>query len=129
MDRVGPASLTKRNHVVLALMFLVVMLVEWGSHSLAFAHSGSTQGMIAINATEPEHDDPCRSLTTCCERSGNGSTVLSPAHHVPSYNSYVGLYDPVPSWTRDLIVTAPVREDARRIFRPKDPLLHPPELS
>ena len=129
MDRVGPASLTKRIHVVLALMFLFVMLVEWGSHSLAFAHSGSPGGMIAINAPEPEHDDPCRTLTPCCERSSNGSTVLSPSHHVPSYNSYVELYDPIPSWTRDLIVTPPAREDARRIFRPKDPLLHPPELS
>jgi hypothetical protein len=129
MDRVCPALLAKRSHVVLAMMFLAVMLVEWGSHSLAFAHSGSPGGMVAINAPEPEHDDPCRSLTTCCERSSNGTTVLSPAHHIPSYNSYVELYDPVPSFSRDLAVSPTSREDARRIFRPKDPLLHPPELS
>ena len=110
-------------------MFLVVMLVEWGSHSLAFAHSGTPGGLIAVNAPEPEHDDPCPTLTTCCERSNNGSTVISPAHHIPSYNSYVELYDPVPSWTRDPFVAPADREDARRIFRPKDPLLHPPELS
>lgn len=110
-------------------MFLVVMLVEWGSHSLAFAHSGSSRGMIAINAPEPEHDDPCRTLTTCCERSNNGGTVVSPAHHLPTYNSYVELNEPVPALTRALIFSLPAREDAQRIFRPKDPLLHPPELS
>ena len=129
MDRARPVSFTKKLHVLLALMFLAVMLVEWGSHSLAFAHSGMPGGMTAVNASEPEHDDPCRTMTTCCERSTNGSTVLSPVHHLPSYNAYVELYDPVPSWTREGFVSPPVREDARRIFRPKDPLLHPPELS
>ncbi|HEX6278862.1 MAG TPA: hypothetical protein VFZ49_02495 [Pyrinomonadaceae bacterium] len=119
----------KRAHVILALMFLTVMLVEWSSHSLAFAHSGSSRGMTAINNPEAEHDDPCRTLTTCCERSSNGGTVLSPAHHLPTYNSYVELYEPVPSLTSALIASPPAREDARRIFRPKDPLLHPPELS
>lgn len=129
MDLLRPLSPTKRFHVVLAMMFLAVMLVEWGSHSLAFAHSGMQAGMIAVKASGPEHDDPCRTLTTCCERSSNGGMVLSPAHHVPSYNSYVELYDPVPSLSRDLAVIPTSREEARRIFRPKDPLLHPPELS
>lgn len=110
-------------------MFLAVMLVEWGSHSLAFAHSGMPSGMVAINAPEPVHDHPCRTMTNCCERGKNGSTVLSPAHHLPSYSSYLELYEPVPSFTREFKITPLLSNDARRIFRPKDPLLHPPELS
>lgn len=114
---------------MLAMLFLIVMLIEWGSHSLAFSHSGSPTGMIAINAPELEHDDPCRTLTNCCESRKNGGTVVSPSHHLPSFNSFVELIRFVPAYSRNIAISAPLREDVHRIFRPKNPLFNPPELS
>lgn len=122
-------AFSKKLHAVVALVFLFVMLVEWGAHSLAFAHSGSPAGMVAVNVREAEHDDPCRTLTNCCERRKSGGTVVSPSHHLQSFNSFVELIRFVPAYARDLAVNPPLRDDVQRIFRPKDPLLHPPELS
>ena len=123
----SPASIRKL-HVILAMAFLFVMLVEWGSHNLAFAHSGNPGGMVSANAREDEHDDPCKSLT-CCQSRKEGGAVVSPSHHLPSYNSYSEIVRFVPAYSRDFVVQASPREDVHGIFRPKDPLLHPPEFS
>ena len=126
--RLSRAS-TRRFHVVMAVAFLFVMLVEWGSHNLAFAHSGYSSGMVAVNAGDSNHDDdPCRTLT-CCQRHKEGGTVVSPSHHIPSFNSYVELVRFVPSYSRDYVPAPSLGENVRGIFRPKDPLLHPPEFS
>jgi hypothetical protein len=120
---------SRRFHVILAMAFLFVMLVEWGSHNLAFAHSGYPTGMISVNAGDSDHDDdPCKTLT-CAQRHKEGGTVVSPSHHLPSYNSYTELVRFVPSYSRDYIPAPSLRENVRGIFRPKDPLLHPPEFS
>jgi hypothetical protein len=119
----------KRSHAVLALLFLAVMLVEWGSHSLAFAHSSSPSGMIAVGAPEPEHDDPCRTMADCCQSRKHGGTVMSPSHHLPSFNSFVEMIQFTPAYSREFAAELEPAENVRRIHRPKDPLLHPPELS
>lgn len=129
MQSVRPAQPIKRTHTILAMMFLAVMLIEWGSHSLAFTHSGSPGGMIAISSSEPEHEDPLHTMVDCCENGKNGGTVVSPSHHLPSFNSFVELIRFAPVYARDIAATLLLREDVQRIFRPKDPLLHPPELS
>ena len=121
-------SLTRKLHVILAVAFLFVMLVEWGSHNLAFAHSGYPAGMVLVNAREDAHDDPCKSLT-CCQSRKEGGAVVSPSHHLPSYNSYFEVVKFVPAYARDFAIQASSREDVKGIFRPKDPLLHPPEFS
>ncbi|MDI1242831.1 MAG: hypothetical protein PSX80_13025 [bacterium] len=110
-------------------MFFAVMLIEWGSHNLAFAHSGFPTGMVAVAATEPEHDDPCRTMTDCCQSRKHGGTVVSPSHHVPSFNAFVEMVGFTPAYSREIVAEPEYRSDARRIYRPKDPLLHPPELS
>ncbi len=129
MRCIRPTTFRTRTHAFVALMFLAVMLVEWGSHGLAFAHAGSPQGLAAMNSPTPEHDDPCRTLTNCCESRKNGGAVVTPAHNLPSFNSFAESIRFVPAYSRDVAAGVPVREDVRRIFRPKDPLLHPPELS
>ena len=112
------------------MLFLAVMLVEWGSHSLAFAHSGSPTGMVAISSPdETKHDDPCRTMTDCCQSRKHGGTVVSPSHHLPSFNAFVELIAFTPAYSRELAVVSQSRDDVRKIFRPKDPLLHPPEFS
>jgi hypothetical protein len=123
------SKFTKRTHAVLALMFLSVMLIEWGSHSLAFAHSGWPTGMVAISTPEPEHDDPCRTMTDCCQSRKHSGTVVSPSHHLPSFNSFVELIGFTPAYSKEFSAPAEFHISARRIFRPKDPLLHPPEFS
>lgn len=119
---------SRKFHVVLALAFLFVMLVEWGSHNLAFAHSGYPAGMVSVNASEDDHDDPCKSLA-CCQSRKEGGTVISPSHHLPSYNSYAEVVRFIPAYSRDFVPAPSLRDDVRGIFRPKDPLLHPPEFS
>lgn len=119
----------KKLHVILAMGFLFVMLVEWGSHSLAFAHSGYSAGMTSVNAREDKHDDPCRTMTDCCQSRKHGGMVVSPSHHLPSFNSFVETIAFKPANSREIAVEPEPRDDARRIHRPKDPLLHPPELS
>ncbi|MEQ1762963.1 MAG: hypothetical protein ABL984_07455 [Pyrinomonadaceae bacterium] len=121
-------TFTRNLHVILAMAFLFVMLVEWGSHNLAFAHSGYPAGMVSVSARDDGHDDPCKSLT-CCQNRKEGGSVLSPSHHLPSYNSYSEILQFVPAYSRDFVAQASPREDVHGIFRPKDPLLHPPEFS
>lgn len=128
MRHVRPTC-TKRIGSLIAVLFLVVMLVEWGSHSLAFAHSGWPTGLVAITNPEPHHDDPCRTLTDCCQSRKQGGTVLSPTHHLPSFSSFSELIRFVPAHSSEFLTPTEFTTDVRRIFRPKDPLLHPPELS
>ena len=121
-------SIAKKFHAIVATAFLFVMLVEWGSHNLAFAHSGYPAGMVSVNASEDDHDDPCKSLA-CCQSRKEGGTVISPSHHLPSYNSYAEVVRFIPAYSRDFVPAPSLRDDVRGIFRPKDPLLHPPEFS
>ena len=129
MHSVRQSQYFKRSHAVLAMLFLAVMLVEWGSHGLAFAHSGLPTGMVAVSVPEPEHDDPCRSMTDCCQSRKHGGTVVSPSHHLSSFTSLVELIRFAPAYSREYAMLPELHNDARRIFRPKDPLLDPPELS
>jgi hypothetical protein len=121
-------GLLRKLHAVVAMVFLFVMLFEWGSHNLAFAHSGYPAGMVSVNARESDHDDPCKSLT-CCQSRKDCGTVVSPSHHLPSYSSYSEVVQFIPAYSRDFVSAPSLRENVRGIFRPKDPLLHPPEIS
>ena len=128
MSVTGSTGISKRLHAIVAVVFLFVMLVEWGSHSLAFVHHAEVSGMVSIGVGEVEHDDPCRTLT-CCEGRKDGQSAPGFPHHLLTYNSYAEVSDQTPSFRHDPGIPAPSRDDVRRIFRPKDPLLHPPEFS
>ena len=112
----------------MAVAFLCVMLVEWGSHSLAFAHAAPVAGMVSILDVEVEHDDPCRTVV-CCESRRNDQKAPNLSHDLFPYSSVIERADDDlrDEWLREEQSLS--REAADRIFRPKDPLLHPPEFS
>lgn len=115
-------------HALLAVAFLSVMLVEWGAHSLAFAHAAPAIGLIVITGSEIEHDDPCRT-TVCCESRKNDQKAPGFAHDLFPCGSV--LDRPFGESQISLLAEEPpfIKQPADRIFRPKDPLLHPPEYS
>ena len=118
----------KKIHALFAVAFLFVMLVEWGSHSLAFAHAAPITGLVAVAGSEAEHDDPCRT-TVCCESRKNDQKTPGFAHDLFPYGSAIERADiglPANGLSEEQRVP---RGAAHRIFRPKDPLLHPPEFS
>lgn len=114
-------------HALLAVAFLSVMLVEWGSHSLAFAHAAPPAGSTAFSAVEVEHDDPCRTVV-CCESRKNDQTVPNIAHDI-SPNSLLGLPDGQLRFRRAVREPVIPRKNAHGILRPINPLLDPPEFS
>lgn len=114
-------------HAFLALAFLFVMLVEWGSHSLAFAHAAPVSGLTAFSGAEVEHDDPCRTVV-CCEGRKNDQTVPSISHDI-SPSSLLDLADGQLRFRRALREPSIHRKDVHGIFRPISPLLDPPEFS
>lgn len=122
-------ALTKRSHAVVAVAFLFVMLVEWGSHSLAFAHAAPTTGMVAVaSSSEDEHDDPCRTIV-CCEGKRNDQKAPNFSHDLFPYGSATERANAADTFDH-LREVSPLSHNAvDRIFRPKDPLLHPPEFS
>ena len=111
---------------LLAAAFLIFLLVEWGSHSLAFSHTGSTEG-TAVHYNENEHDDPCKTLIRCPD--GNRQDA-------PNVRSDGNQHTAFPSTLLRLHGVAGLLE-ATTIERGKVPLLrpnvrppfHPPEFS
>lgn len=114
-------------HTILAVAFLFVMLVEWGSHSLAFAHAESASGLVAVAGVDVEHDDPCRTII-CCEGRKHEQTTPNSSHDISPYTPIVERDDERLRLDRKLSVPPLLRDGAHGIFRPKNPLLHPPEF-
>lgn len=112
----------------MTVAFLFVMLVEWGSHSLAFAHAEPVKGMVSISQTGAEHDDPCRT-TVCCESRKNDQKAPGFSHDLFPYGSVLDRADGAPACKFLPENPAIPRGATERISRPKDPLLHPPEFS
>ena len=117
----------KRLHAFMAAAFLCVMLVELGSHSLAFAHAAPISGLVSILNIEVEHDDPCRTIA-CCE-SRREQKAPNFQHDLFPYGSTIEPSIKAISVAGINKEPAILRETASRISRPKDPLLHPPEFS
>lgn len=114
---------------MVAVAFLFVMLVEWGSHSLAFAHAAPTTGMVAVaSSSEDEHDDPCRTIV-CCEGKRNDQKAPNFSHDLFPYGSATESTDTGATFDRVRELSALSHNVVDRLFRPKDPLLHPPEFS
>ena len=122
--------LTNRKYlrIIFAGAFLFVMLVEWGSHSLAFAHGARTEGMVAVSSEGGHDEDLCKTMV----HSSDGrrqSQLPGISHDLIQQNLFAG--------TGSHFVRRPIsdvnptisREDAHRLFRPIDPPFQPPENS
>ena len=115
-------------HALLAVAFLFVMLVEWGSHSLAFAHAAPVSGLISVSGGEAEHEDPCRTIV-CCESRRNDQKVPGISHDLFPCSSAIEHANGEPRINLLSEEPVPSHNAADGIFRPKDPLLDPPEFS
>lgn len=121
----GPILKKRRLRAIIAAVFAIVLLAEWGSHGVACAHDDQAGGEV-VSVNETTHDDPCDTLITCPDNRQHdqrGSSIDPTRHNVVfqrilGANLTLGIAKP------------PVSERDRidRLFRPFDPPFHPPEL-
>lgn len=122
------STLASRKNLarVFAAAFVFFLLVEWGSHSLAFAHSQS-EGMVAVSA-DGEHEDPCKTLVRCTDGRRQDQKVPNLGHDLSQHNAFL---DRLSNSNRlDGIIADPriSRANVHELFRPVSPPFHPPEL-
>jgi len=125
-SRLSETKLNKR--CILAAVFLILLIVEWGSHALAYASHPSNEGQ-AISASEEDHQDPCKTLILCSDSGRKDQQTPNLGHDVSQHNAFFAR----PSNSRRLAgfrfePDMPL-ETVNRILRPPDPQFHPPELS
>jgi len=111
---------------ILAAAFLIFLLAEWGSHSLAFAHSDKGESH-AVHAEEGHHEDLCKTLIQCSDglreqlppTGGHYTAQSNPfLDHFVNNRRVVSYKDPrIP------------RSVVSYISRAINPPFHPPELS
>ena len=122
-----PLTLKEALRRIFALGFLVLLLAEWGSHGVITNASGA-EGSAAYSK-ESGHDDPCQTLVRCSDSPRQNQHVLKLSHDASQHNGFVpklsalgrtaGLHDGLRF----------AHSNQRALFRPPDPLFHPPELS
>ncbi len=106
-------------------MFLIFLLVEWGSHSLAFSHS-SFDGGAAIHSSDTDHDDPCKTLIRCTD----GKQLDPPnLRYDNQHNTFLDGLSELRFVSRVLKPLLVKRERVTSLFRPISPPFHPPEFS
>jgi hypothetical protein len=111
---------------ILGAVFLVVLLAEWGSHSLTFSHTMGGDGST-VHSTGYGHDDPCKTLVHSPD--GKQQNPPSPRHNVSPFAGFLFAdLDPQLSVHQ----AKPPLSDRERIdplSRPLNPPFHPPEFS
>lgn len=114
---------------LLAVAFLFVFFAEWGSHSLAFAHSCSSEGRPSAHAEHAEHEDLCKTLIRCSDAPGKDQLVPNFGHDLVPQSVF---RDGLQNVDRQFYL----RKDPRLrhplisgLARPSNPPFHPPELS
>ena len=113
---------------VFAVAFLAFLLVEWGSHNLAFAHASSDDGR-AVQSQDGGHEDPCKTLIRCSDGPGRNQPVLKLSHDILQYSNFFDNLLSTPRWS-DLHKDPRLRRGpVLALFRPSDPLFHPPKVS
>ena len=116
-------------HRLIAMVFLVLLLVEWGSHGLAFSHSYSLEGQAqAIGFDEQGHEDPCKTMVHGTDGTRPEKPVPNLGHDVTQANAFFAI--------SAIELRIGLRKDPRLshaqvngLFRPVSPPFHPPELS
>jgi hypothetical protein len=114
---------------ILAAAFLLLLVVEFGSHGVIFAHSGSSKNGDAVQSSERGHEDPCGTLIMCSDSRKRDQQVPGVSHDASQHNA---LFDRLSGMRnlsgieRDQPITF---EDANALFRPPLPPFHPPKAS
>ena len=113
---------------MLAAVFLIVLLAEWGSHSMIDAHPASPDAS-SISAHDDNHGDLCDTLILCSDsgrRDGQRSEI---GRDLTQHSAPLDLLS-------DLSRRTSLRDGSRfefstasGLFRPISPPFHPPELS
>ena len=114
---------------LVAAAFLLFLLVEWGSHGLAFAHSASAAKDRAAYSEEDGHDDPCKTMIRCSDGRRQDQKTPNLGHDKSQYNAFLRhMPDPFDR-NAGLNRTRLPREKVYALTRPISPPFHPPELS
>jgi hypothetical protein len=123
-----PISLTTRNaRCLVAALFVLVLLAEWGSHGIIFSQ-GDQGGDSSITASDRGHEDPCGTLVLCNDGRRN-QQVPSLTHDASQHNAY---FDNKSNTCRSFVIVADPLRHSSFVFgvsRPPDPAFHPPEIS
>lgn len=112
-----------------AIAFLLFLMIEWGSHNLAFAHSSSDGGSGSMQSQQDRDEDPCKNMMRCSDGPRREQTSQRVAHDTIQYEQFFN----------DLLTTRRLvdlfsdprlrRSRLEALFRPPDPPFHPPQLS
>ena len=120
----------KHKRAFLAAAFLLVLLSEWGSHSMIC--SGQTfvgEDERSISAAGHGHEDPCRSLVLCSDNKQRDRQAPKLGHDATQHN---GLIDVLASLRPNVAVAGDVPiplGSGDALFRPPKPPFHPPKQS
>lgn len=111
-----------------AAAFLIFLLGEWGSHGIIYANSNSTEGQ-AFSSSEREHEDPCKTLIQCSDGRRQDQQIPSFTHDANQHNGFVPRLSDLGKagmFYGDKLFSP---SNLIGLFRPPDPLFHPPELN
>jgi len=128
MNSVRHITNIRHLRIIFAAAFLCVMLVEWGSHSLAFAHGAQPEGMVAVSSEGGHNEDLCKTMV----HSGDGrrqSQLPGIGHDLIQHNLFMASGARLIRRSFADTTSGISREDAHRLFRPIDPPFQPPENS
>ena len=110
------------------MAFLILLLAEWGSHSVIEQAPLSSEA-ASLFVSESPHGDPCDSLILCSDSRRNDqqrsslSREMTP--HCAPLDMFAALQEQI--WVSEQY---PVDlSTAYRLFRPNNPPFYPPELS
>ena len=126
----GRQLILKPNlHRIIAVAFLVLLFVEWGSHSLAFSHAYSPDGQAqAVGSEERGHEDPCKTMAQGTDGTRQEKPVPNMGHDTTLANTFFG----ASAIAKDLFPQKDPRLSQSKVnslSRTVSPPFHPPELS
>lgn len=113
---------------LLAAVFVLLMLAEFGSHALICRDESSFAGRLSVSAAEQEHEDPCRTMMQC-GYDQNGRNAPKFTHDASPHNA---LLDRLFASTAEVQLNEQrpiLHETVGPIFRPHDPPFRPPKRS
>ena len=112
------------------MAFLVLLFVEWGSHSLAFSHAYSSDGQAqaVVGYDERGHEDPCKTMVHGSDGTRQERPVPNAGHDITQSDPFFGLS--AESRNGDQQKDPRIyRSSVSALSRTVSPPFHPPELS
>jgi|CXWL01.1.fsa_nt_gi hypothetical protein len=111
-----------------AAVFLLFMLVEWGSHMAMHSYATSAH-RSSVSSHEDGQEDPCRTLILCSDSKRERQQLPNPVHQMAQHNALLELLASIRPLTFTLGDPPIPFGRAEAVFRPMSPPFHPPELS